>query len=394
MSILRPSARADGRCGTQGPAEAAFPAELPGLTGVRFLLAAGVAFFHYHLVWGVDDMAWTSLLERSRLGLDVFFILSGFILTHVYQRQYAEGRYSHRRFLVARIARIYPMHLAALAVFVAMVLAGRLLGASFDGANYPWGDLGRTVLLVQAWTPDPRPNLWNGPSWSLSAEWFAYLLFPAFAWIGLKLGRRPVVLLALATALFVALDAVYLSAYGRILPRAEDGLGVLRIVPEFLYGVGLYRLGERLTVDRRSAVAGAVAAAAAFLALMHFGADDRLIVLAAGPLVLSLALLSKGGADAGLARPSMLLLGEASFALYLLHMPILIAWRHAAGLLTGRPLQQAMPLAEVLLVFAVTIVAAVAAHLLWERPARDWIRRRADRLWPTQTCGEARPAVG
>lgn len=355
-----------------------FPADLPALTGVRFLLAAGVAFFHYHLVWDVPDMAYTSLVERARLGLDVFFILSGFILAHVYLRQVGEGRYSHRRFLMARIARIYPMHLAALALFVAMVLVGMVLGAEVDRSALPWSDLWRAAAMVQAWSPDPRANQWNGPSWSLSAEWFAYLAFPAFAWLGMRLQRRPLLLLAVAAALFVSLDALYVAAYGRILPRAEEGLGILRIVPEFLFGVGLYRFGERLRPGRLGAVGFAAASGAVFIALMHVGADDRLIVAAAGPLVLSLALLSKAGADAALGRPWLLLAGEASYALYLLHMPILIAWRQAAQLLTDRPSAAPMALAEVLAVFALTLLAAIAAHLLWERPAREWIRRRAE----------------
>ncbi|MDN8693994.1 hypothetical protein Q0M89_14595, partial [Staphylococcus aureus] len=81
--------------------------------------------------------------------------------------------------------------------------------------------------------------LWNGPAWSLSAEWFAYLAFPAYAALALRLRARPWVLIALAMLFFVALDAFYRAWFGRMLPRAEDSLGILRIIPEFLYGIGL-----------------------------------------------------------------------------------------------------------------------------------------------------------
>ncbi len=372
---------ADKSVSREDGANSPFPQSLPALTSVRFVLAAGVAFFHYHLVWPLDDMAVTHLLERARLGVDVFFILSGFILTHVYHRRASRGRYSHGRFLLARIARVYPMHLAALALFVAMVLAGQASGAGFR-TTYAWSDLAAAVALVQAWSPDPNPNPWNGPSWSLSAEWFAYLLYPAFAWAGLRLRSRPTLLLLLAGALFVGLDAIYAAAYGTILPRAEEGLGILRIVPEFLYGVALYRLGERAIVSRRGSVAFASVSAVVFLSLMHFGVDDRLIVLAAGPLVLSLALLSKREADGAFSRSWMLLAGEASYALYLLHMPLLIAWRYAASMVAGRAVTSPLPVAEALVLFVMTTVAALVAHILWERPARDWIRRFADRRWP------------
>ncbi len=370
------------------PEPVGFPTDLPALTSIRFLLAAGVAFFHYHLLWTVQDTAATQLIERARLGVDVFFILSGFILTHVYQRQFAEGRYHHGRFLLARIARIYPMHLAALALFLVMVLAGRSFAPGFDAAVYPWSDLGRALALVQAWSLDPRPNAWNGPSWSLSAEWFAYLVYPAFAWLGWKLQRRPWLLLTLAGALFAGLDLAYAAAYGRVLPRAEEALGVLRIIPTFLYGVALYRLGERVQLSRRGALLFATGAAAGVLALLHIGADDRLIVAAAGPLVLSLAMLARPRAEGVLSSRTFVLLGEASYALYLLHLPLLIGWRYGAALLTGRSSTTPLPLPEVLGLFAITVAAAIVAHLLWERPARRWIKR-----WSARTQRKPAPGV-
>ncbi len=353
----------------------AFPADLPALTSVRFILAAGVAFFHYHLHWSFADTEATWLIERARLGVDVFFILSGFILTHVYHRQWQEGRYSHRRFLITRFARIDPMHAAGLALMLAMVLAGSVFGAEYDAAAYGWADFLRAATLTQAWWVAPPINQWNGPSWSLSAEWFAYLAFPLFAYLGVRLRGQPWLLIAAAVVSFVVLDVAYQAAFGRILPHAEEQLGVLRIAPEFLFGIGLYQLGRTLRLGTKPAAGAALAAAALLLSLMHVGADDRLIVLAAGPLILTLAMLSKGGDAGALAHPAARLLGEASYALYLLHLPILIAWRNVAVMLDSRPATYAMPLWEVLAVFAITVGASVVAHLIWERPARDAIRR-------------------
>lgn len=370
-----------------------FPSQLPALTALRLLLALGVALFHYHLVWSWNDISWTSGIERARLGLDVFFILSGFVLTHVYQRQVDEGRYNHGRFLLARLARIYPMHLAALAVFVGIVVVGSLVGSGPPQAVLPWSDLPQAVLMIQAWSADPRPVHWNGPSWSLSAEWFAYLIYPCFAWVGLKLARRPMLLIALAVALFVAADALYLHLYSRILPRAEEGLGVLRIVPEFLLGVGLYRLGQRVSPGRWATIGFAAVSGAVVLALMHLAADDRLIVLAAGPLVLALALLSKSQAAPEEVWPRWLLIGgEASFAFYLLHMPVLIGWRGAAAVFLGRPTGQAMAMWEVGSALLLTALLALAAHYLWERPARDWLRERISRGQSRTRCSLPSPA--
>ena len=112
-------------------------------------------------------------------------------------------------------------------------------------------------------------------------------------------------------------------------------MGILRIVPEFLYGIGLYYLGQRWTPSPRVSVMGALATTAALLTLMQLGADDRIIVAAAGPFVLSLALLAKARVRTCLSHPVALFAGEASFALYLVHIPILMVWRNAAQAFFG-----------------------------------------------------------
>lgn len=370
-----------------------FPQNLPALTSVRFFLALGVVLFHYQLQWPWDTMATTGLLDRARLGVDAFFILSGFVLTHAYRDALETGQLDYRRFLVARFARIYPAHLAVLLFVIIMVTGASLLGAEFDRELYNPLGLLLTLLLVHAWLPDLVTAEWNGPSWSLSAEWFAYLAFPVFAWIGLKLARRPFALLILAGALFLALDQLYLALFGDTVVHAELNVGVLRILPEFLYGIALYRLGERVTLSPRLAIAAAWVAAIMLLALMHFEADDRLVVAAAGPLMLALALLSKAAAEGPMARPLMLLGGEASYALYLLHMPMLIAWKGVVSTLTGQDSKYVLDWWEVGVLLAISTAAAIALHLLVEGPARSWIRRRADRVLPAPKS-KARMAPG
>lgn len=350
------------------------PADLPALTALRFFLASAVAFFHYHLVWSWADMEVTSLIERGRLALDVFFILSGFILTHAYSRSLRQGTYRHGSFLIARLARIYPMHLSGLAVSAALLGAAYLLGAEPSRVGQSWTDFVRAVLMVQAWSADPTPIHWNGPSWSLSAEWFAYLLFPAFAWIGLKAQCRPWLLTGVAVGAFVLLDLLYQTLYGRILTRAEEGLGVLRIIPEFLLGIALYRLAERSPPSRMGAAVLLAGSFLTVLVLMHLGADDRLIVAASALLIFALA-----GSDRRRPAPTpprwLVVAGEASFAFYLLHMPILLAWRGGMDVLVGRHGSEPMSMIEVMCLFGVTWVLALGAHFTWERPARDWLRR-------------------
>lgn len=354
-----------------GPIRVPFPDVLDPLTGVRFFLALGVVLFHYQLQWTLPDEA-VGLLDRARLGVDVFFILSGFILTHVYLQ--GDGFPDYRRFLAARFARIYPAHLFILLGMLGLVLLAPLFGVGLEPGRFNPADFAGTLLLVQAWFPRETMVLWNGPAWSLSAEWFAYLAFPAYAALALRLRARPWVIIALAAILFVALDAFYRAQFGRVLPRAEDSMGILRIVPEFLYGIGLYYLGQRWTPSPRVSVMGALATTAALLTLMQLGADDRIIVAAAGPFVLSLALLAKARVRTCLSHPVALFAGEASFALYLVHIPILMVWRNAAQAFFGWPGDYRMGMAELAAMLVLTLAAAAAIHVFVERPGRRLLR--------------------
>lgn len=356
--------------GSRGPTRVPFPDVLDPLTGVRFFLALGVVLFHYQLQWTLPGDG--GLLNRARLAVDVFFILSGFILTHVYLQ--GDGALDYRRFLAARFARIYPAHLFILLAMLGLVLAAPILGVGLEPGRFNPADFVGSLLLVQAWFPRETLALWNGPAWSLSAEWFAYLAFPAYAALALRLRARPWVIISLAAIAFFVLDAIYRAEFGRVLPRAEDSMGILRIVPEFLYGIGLYYLGQRWTFSPRVSVMIALAATVALLSLMQFGVDDRIIVAAAGPFILSLALLEKARVRTFLSHPLALFAGEASFALYLVHIPILMVWRNGAQALTGWPGDYRMGLGELAPMLVLTLAAAAAIHVFVEQPGRRWLR--------------------
>ncbi|WP_312782318.1 acyltransferase [Brevundimonas sp.] len=357
----------------------AFPNRLPALTAVRFWLALGVVLFHYQLNMTPEGGTGFALIERARLAVDFFFILSGFVLAHVYGRQVREERYDHRRFLVNRLARIYPAHVAML-VFMALVLGvATLLGQPFNGQSYTLPGFLSAAAMIHAWFPATVPNEWNGPSWSLSAEWAAYLAFPIFAWIGLRQKRSPWITLSLAVAGFVALDAFYRWRFGEILTHAELVLGVLRIVPEFLFGISLYQLGACLTVKPPVARWSALLSAALLLTMMQTSADERLTVGAAGLLILSLALLARSGSDRWFDHPLAQEAGEASYALYLVHLPLLIVWKNGMAMLGDGNSGYRMTLFEGGALLMFTLIAAWALHVFWERPAREWLR---DRLKP------------
>lgn len=354
----------------------AFPERLPALTGIRFWLALGVVLFHYQLNIVPEGGTGLAIIERARLAVDFFFILSGFVLAHVYGAQVRDGRYSHRRFLIARLARIYPAHIAMLAFMAALAGVAVILGQPFDARSYSLPGLLSAAALTHAWLPVTVPNEWNGPSWSLSAEWAAYLAFPLFAFIGLRRARSPWLVLALAIVLFVALDAFYRWRFGEILTHAELVLGVLRIVPEFLFGIGLYQLGLRLRPGPWTARTAAVGSVTVLLLLMGFSAVERITVGAAGLVILSLAFLARSNSDRVFAHPLAMEAGEASYALYLVHLPLLIVWKNGMAMLQGVNSSYRMAFWEAGVLLAITLTAAFALHAFWERPVRRWVRHR------------------
>ena len=357
------------------PTRDGYPADLRALTSLRAFLAVGVVLFHYQLQWD-PALGFSPIIERSRLAVDAFFMLSGFILAHVYGPSFATGAFSYRRFIVARLARLYPLHLAVLAGVLVMVLSANAVGVRYDPSTYTTEGFFKTLFLVQAWFPSEIGFNWSGPSWSLSAEWFAYLLFPAYALLAVRMQQRPWLLLALGVVSYVAIDAAYGSIFGKVLPRAEHDMGILRIAPAFLIGMALYALGHRWRWSRPVAVSAALFTTLILLGAMQLSLDDRIIVALAAPVILTWSLLARADCEGPLAAPALVFAGEASFALYLVHMPVIVAFKGVVAELRGVDSAFRMTPVELTGLFVATALIAAALHLLVERPGRIWVRRR------------------
>ena len=356
----------------------AYPPDLRALTSLRIFLAVGVVLFHFQLQTD-HALGYSPIIERSRLAVDAFFMLSGFIMAHVYGAAFAAGTFSYRQFLVARIARLYPLHLVVLGATLVMVIVATVLGVAYEARTYSAQGFVEAVFLVHAWFPTDVGINWNGPTWSLSAEWFAYLTFPLFAAIALKLRLRPLVLLLVGVAGFLLLDAAYRHQFGKVLPRAEDVMGIARVAPEFLIGMALYGIGGRIRPTRTLAITASIVSTVVLLAAMHLSLDDRIIVGLAAPVILAWSLLAKAGCEGVLASRPLVFAGEASFALYIVHMPVLVAWKSLASELRGVDSGFVVTLPELAGLFAAALVVAVAMHLAVETPGRRWIRKRFGR---------------
>lgn len=350
----------------------AYPAEIRPLTSLRIAAAVWVLIYHFrfHLNLGIDKLG---LFEKGYLGVDLFFILSGFILSHVYMRGVEEKRFNYGSFLWARISRIYPVHLATLAFMLLLWQGALRMGVEFDPVAFDPRVLPQHLLLIHAWGTTPTVQ-WNFPSWSISAEWFAYLLFPAAAFASLAFRRWAWALVAAAAVLFGAMYAVT-AARGAPLTEMTAQIGALRIIPAFLMGAALNRLGRSVSLPRDAAYGLAAFASAWLVVTATVHAPDYVIWIGLPALIFALAELSKTAPKTILAAAPLVYLGEVSYSVYMLHLPVDIAWFKVMERLLPNP---AGPLAWAvwLGVFAAILVGSIAAYHLIERPCRNWLRAR------------------
>src|ERR1700722_9764131 len=169
---------------------------LSNLTPLRGFAAILVAVFHFEMAIGrFVPAATTMFFEKAYLMVDLFFVLSGFIMLHVYGHAFERALRGEqvRHFFVARFARTYPLHLFTLLLLVVIVRYLTNWGNPPIVLEQP-RDILPNVFLLQAFGVCHIYN-WNIPSWSISAEWAAYLLFPILAlWIGRQRKLAPILL--------------------------------------------------------------------------------------------------------------------------------------------------------------------------------------------------------
>ncbi|HEY1071987.1 acyltransferase [Brevundimonas sp.] len=348
------------------------PVDLRPLTALRFMAALWVVLYTF---WPNLDVGFLpNLAAKGYLGVELFFVLSGFILSHVYLHAYAEKRFSYRGFLWARIARVYPLHVFTLLGVMALGLAAVFVGMSIDGSVLSWKTLPAHLLMIHAWGFAGEAG-WNHPSWSISAEWFAYLAFPLFALAAWPLRKRPWVATAGAAVFLMGLYAAFERLAGFPLTEATFRWGALRIVPCFAYGCALYLVYRRAPV--KSAAPLALLAAAVMIASASVLAWDAVTVLAAGLLILALASLPDGRAGWLASKPAVYL-GEISYSVYMVCAPWQILAVNLAARATGADDKRLHLLVWLGIILGLIAAAAVTYHLI-ERPARKALRRMAER---------------
>ena len=361
------------------------PPFVPALTGVRAFAALWVMLLHLTEVTTVllperVARAFGFVAWPGALGVDVFFVLSGFIISYNYEARFARGLDGRRylAFLRARLARIYPVHLVLLLALVAAVRGLHLqLDAHIDPARWSTAQLVESILLVHAWVG--HTAAWNSVSWSISLEWLAYLTFPLMVRAARAIARlRGAALVAVIVA--IAIVPAVRATIAHLHPGTPD-LPPLQIAAEFLLGCIVYQLyraqrGARGPAAHPGWVLLAIVVGAALL--FRAGAPQWWIVPLVPALILGLA-YGQGTLTRVFAHPVMVYGGKISFALYMTHYLWLWVMHHFFPLATLAPASLPVRVGWVLVhALPMPVIAAATYHLV-EEPARRWVMKGARR---------------
>jgi peptidoglycan/LPS O-acetylase OafA/YrhL len=350
-------------------ARAGFDGRYRILDSYRFIAASLVCLYHFNKADVLGLQALAPGFTNIQLMVDFFFVLSGFVIAKTYAGKVSDGA-SFGRFMWKRLARLYPLHLVTLGVGV---LGGMIVGT---GALQPGTnpDVFSTKAILANLTLTHSMGVtgygsFNIPSWSISAEMFVYALFPLMAFLAARL--HPLATLALILG-YVAATITIREALGmRDWTLAWYDGGALRAVPTFFMGVFI----AHIVSTRWRHFAPSVLWAHAFFLLsfvpMLMMWRDELALVCFALVVLFASAAEQNGAASHLQGRAFTHLGDASYSLYMWHMPLKVGVFAVMAKLAGTSL--APMWAAAALSYALSLVVALACYRWFEMPVRRWL---------------------
>ncbi|MBJ6727034.1 acyltransferase family protein [Geomesophilobacter sediminis] len=372
--------------------------QIDQLTFTRFVAALSVVYYHYGS--GIFPFNYATLDRLFLVGpisVSFFYALSGFIMAVVYTQK-GGGPFDRKQYWQARFARIYPVYLLGLGATVL------LLDPQRDASRKQLF----SALLVQSWIPG-YPMAYNYPGWSVSVEAFFYLLFPFLITAFAKASLRKLSLTALFFWVSSSMVHVSLSTFLPVKPSSVL-FDLLYYLPclhlnTFLCGMlsGLLFLshGRWLSERRKLNVALLIGTLALIVAVLlgrqsleHLPLKLALTNGAMAPLFLifiySLS-CDRTIISRVLSARLCLLLGDASYSIYILHVPIFLAFQKVTASYHGT-----LSKVAVLHIYVMAVILlSVLSYLFIERPARSGLKRLFQHeLRCREKIGETAPSVG
>jgi peptidoglycan/LPS O-acetylase OafA/YrhL len=337
---------------------------------LRIVASAGIVIFHWKQeldIPGVNIHVTDPLWFLGNL-VDLFFVISGFIISAVYSDRISSFR-DYRDFIVKRIGRLGPLHWITLLFFIILGVTARLLHLPVDNPEkYASNCILPEVVFAHA-TGLCDVMAYNGPSWSISAEMVCYILFPAILMISC-FSKHFFVL-----AVFTAIGALYLTdIYHPSRPWYDwtSGMGFARALPEFALGMVLFGWRNVLGKIKGASLALFLLIVSIPGAALYGLPRAETICLLYGVVALAVAADVKGKASPIVRRlaPS----GQLTYSIYMLHTPL-----HAIafGLIANHILHLRGASRNVFVAAAVVLLWFVSyiSYVYFETPARKWISR-------------------
>jgi len=362
---------------------------IPNLTPLRGIAALMVAVYHFEELGArFLNPQHSMLIRKSYLMVDLFFVMSGFVMLHVYGESFSKALHWNvfKQFIIARFARLYPLHLFTLLLAVGFFYASN---SPADAISNP-AAIPTHLLLLQSFGIH-HIFTWNVPSWSISAEWWAYMVFPLLV---LLLGKNKiftiVFMLFLSAGFYVSILYFLprVNPFVPAMPIPHDlnvtyDFGFLRGLAGFMAGMVTYTFYQLKSVRLFfSTDFSAIIYTLLLLAALHFGINDILYIPLFMALVLAIAANQQTIHKICMVKP-LQYIGDISYSIYLVHCNliflIIVPIFQKMGFAYKGPGSLQMPFWTGLAICSVFLVSVIAlssiTYYLIEKPCRKWINK-------------------
>lgn len=373
---------------------------IPSLTGLRGAGAIWVFMTHIYgfaaIVWHAPALRACSFFINGFRGVDLFFILSGFILMHVHADDFT-GRQSGKltEFYLTRFFRIYPLNTVVLLAlvplalmepsYVAMARAFSTPHYAYRAHNLSFPGFIQSLLLAQSWTV-AKLGEWNIVSWTLSAEVLGYALFPALC--SLVMRENSWARCAAYAVGSLTVLTILLVVFHHANDNPTGTFGSVRMIFCFMAGLCLHRCHQLAPAAAADLASGLAGLALLFIAATLFVRTAPVLdAFGFAALIFGLA-YQRGPVNRMLQSRLALFFGRLSFSFYLIHLLIIsiISWSLGHWL---RAQGVSVRIASVFVIFLLCLLAAAVLYELVERPSQRLGRRLVQRV----AAGPAIPVI-
>ncbi|WP_300673862.1 acyltransferase [Soonwooa sp.] len=339
------------------------------LTSLRFFFAFFVFLSHLAFITS-DNVIYTwlqrNIFSEGYIGVSFFFILSGFVLSYSNQKKFIAKDFNRKNFYLARVFRIYPLHLLTfLAALLFSLYAGLDLGINKVLAN---------LFLVQSFIPDMAfLNILNGPSWSISNEMFFYACFP-FLFLAILKNKKAFLIAFIIISLLFVVSVPYVD---QNVSKLVYYFNPFTRILDFTLGIILFYIYNNLKTKTISPKTGTVLEFVSLLIFVLFFVSHNLINktyryslyywIPMASIILIFA-LQKGYLSKILKNKYLVYLGEISFAFYMIHLLLIQLYQYC-----NLPVHYIFT-PSILLIVTTTLSALIFEY--FEKPVNRYLKHK------------------